>query len=150
MKDFWRLGRWRVLGAISLGAIAGAFGRYYGAIAINHLSGKWPTAITGGTFPLGTMVVNLTGAFGLGFFVTWATSKTRSKTQISTELELAIVVGFFGAYTTFSTYELETETLLLNRAWLLVAMYWGSTAILGVLCLEAGSCLASFLARKLS
>jgi len=127
---------------ISLGAIAGALGRYYVAIAVNDLCGHWLANPGGDAFPLGTMVVNLTGAFGLGFFVTW----TLSKTQISTELEQTIVVGFFGAYTTFSTYELETETLLADHAWLLMAIYWGGTAILGVLCLEAGS----FFARKVS
>lgn len=131
---------------ISLGAIAGALGRYYGAIVINRLFAQWmlewpgslAVDVGGSTFPLGTMVVNLTGAFGLGFFVTWVLDKAK----ISLELELAIVVGFFGAYTTFSTYELETETLLVNHAWLLMAVYWGGTAILGVLCLEAGSWLA--------
>lgn len=131
--------RWRVPVGISLGAIAGALSRYYIAIAINQTLGPSLVPLLGSPFPLGTMVVNLSGAFGLGFCATW----TLRQTGLSIELEKTIIVGFFGAYTTFSTYELNAETLLANHAWILVAAYWGGSAIFGVLCLEAGRFLAN-------
>ncbi|MGB3298216.1 MAG: CrcB family protein, partial [Phormidesmis sp.] len=93
---------------------------------------------TGTAFSLGTLSVNLTGAFGLGFFATWMLDRT----EISPELQLAITVGFFGSYTTFSTYELEATALLIADNWPIALLYWAGTAVLGVLCLEAGSQLA--------
>ncbi len=119
--------------AISLGAIAGSLLRYYFTLGI----GQWL-----GTAFLGTFFVNLTGAFGMGFFVTWLLRKT----QLSPELRLMMTVGFFGAYTTFSTYELDAETLLSDRHLFTTLLYWICTATLGVVCLEAGS----ILGKKLS
>lgn len=135
---------WRVPVGISLGAVAGALSRYYVATAINQTLEPSLIHLLGSPFPLGTLIVNLTGAFGLGYFVTWMLGHT----TLSVELEKAIIVGFFGAYTTFSTYELDAETLLSDRAWLLVAVYWGGSAILGVLCLEAGRFWAGKLMRR--
>ena len=120
---------------IGLGAIAGSLLRYYIALGLNHWLGT--------TLPFGTFAINLTGAFGLGFFATWLLYRT----EIPLEVQLAITVGFFGSYTTFSTYELDAETLLVKHDWPMTLLYWICTAVLGVVCLEAGSLLAKRLSR---
>ena len=59
-------------------------------------------------FPLATFVINITGSFIIGFFLTLATERM----SMSPHLRLAIAVGFVGAYTTFSTFEYETMRLI--------------------------------------
>ncbi|MGB7413109.1 MAG: fluoride efflux transporter CrcB [Thermosynechococcaceae cyanobacterium] len=116
--------------AIGLGAIAGALSRYYATVAIT----QW----LGSDFPYGTWVVNLSGAFVMGFFITLALERR----VIAPELRLMIAVGFLGSYTTFSTYELDAEQLLASSRWMLLPLYWSSSALLGVVNLELGSILA--------
>lgn len=59
-------------------------------------------------FPLATFVINVSGSFIIGFFLTLATERM----NVSPHLRLAIAVGFVGAYTTFSTFEYETIRLI--------------------------------------
>ncbi|PIG91671.1 fluoride efflux transporter CrcB [Gloeocapsopsis sp. IPPAS B-1203] len=122
----------RVPLAISFGAIAGALSRYYLTLGLN----QW----LGTAFPFGTFVINVSGAFLMGFFTHLAIERR----LISPDLRLIIAVGFLGSYTTFSTYELDADKLLTVRQWEM-PLYWIGTAFLGVLCLEFGS----FLARRL-
>ncbi|MGA7935456.1 MAG: fluoride efflux transporter CrcB [Kovacikia sp.] len=119
--------------AISLGAIAGALSRYYLTLGCS----QW----LGTTFPFGTFVINLSGALIMGFFVTLAVERT----IISPDLRLVIAVGFLGSYTTFSSYQLDTEKLLMTGSWQITLLYWSGSASLGVLCLELGT----YLARRL-
>ncbi len=123
--------RLRVPLAISLGAIAGSLLRYYLTLGLS----QW----LGNSFPFGTFVANLTGAFGLGFFATWI---ILDRVSLPPDIQLTITVGFFGAYTTFSSYELDAETLIVNRSESIALLYWVCTALLGVLCLEGGRSLA--------
>lgn len=58
-------------------------------------------------FPLGTLIINLTGSFLIGFFF-----EIFDKTTIPAEWRSFITIGFLGAYTTFSTFSLETLHLL--------------------------------------
>ena len=57
-------------------------------------------------FPIGTMVINLSGSFFLGWFLTFAANRL----TVSDTLKLAIATGFVGAYTTFSTYMFESAS----------------------------------------
>jgi CrcB protein len=82
------------IGVAVLGA-AGAYARF--AVA------GWVTALRGGgDFPIGTLVVNLTGAFALGLL-----------TGLSAGADAALVLGtgLLGAYTTFSTWMVEAQRL---------------------------------------
>jgi CrcB protein len=117
--------------AISLGAIPGALSRYY----ITKLTVQW----LGSGFPYGTFVINLTGAFVMGFFVTF----TLDRSIASPDLRLLVAVGFLGSYTTFSTYVLDTKSLLATGNYQLSLFYWAGSAVLGVIGVQAGSWLAS-------
>jgi fluoride exporter len=123
----------RTILAISLGAVPGALSRYY----LGLLLTRW----LGHHFPYATLIVNLTGALLMGFFVTLALER-----MVTTpELRLLIAVGFLGSYTTFSTYVLEADNLLRAGQPGLASLYGMGSAVMGVICLEGGS----FLARKL-
>jgi fluoride exporter len=116
--------------AISLGAIAGALSRYYLTL--------WFTQKFGIQFPYGTFFINLTGCLGMGFFVTVAIEKS-----LPPDLRLLVATGFLGAYTTFSTYGLDSLTLIHNGKIHLASFYWGGSAILGILCVQLGIFLAN-------
>src|SRR5256885_5759499 len=58
----------------------------------------------GGRFPLGTLVINVTGSFLIGLLMALFTERL----QPHPNLRLLLVVGFLGGYTTFSTFEYET------------------------------------------
>ncbi|HAX74855.1 MAG TPA: fluoride efflux transporter CrcB [Cyanobacteria bacterium UBA11372] len=117
--------------AISLGAIAGALSRYYLTV--------WFVQRFGTGFPYGTFFINLTGCFGMGFFTTLALDRVG---VISPEVRLLVATGFLGAYTTFSTYGIETLYLLRDRAFLIASLYWAGSAILGVISVQLGVILA--------
>jgi fluoride exporter len=116
--------------AISLGAVPGALGRYY----LTQLCIAW----FGPGLPVGTFVINLSGALLMGFFVTF----TLERLLTSPELRLLVAVGFLGSYTTFSTYALETRTLLQQGKLGLGLGYGIGSLVLGVLGVEVGSWLA--------
>ena len=67
----------------------------------------------GGAFPFGIFVVNLSGAFLLGLVFTYLLERS----AVSDELRLALTVGVLGAYTTFSTFSLDTIHLVQNGNW---------------------------------
>ncbi|WYL97350.1 MAG: fluoride efflux transporter CrcB [Gloeotrichia echinulata IR180] len=117
--------------AISLGAIAGALSRYY--------IGIWFAQRFGTSFPYGTFFINLSGCLAMGFFATLAVEKVAI---ISPEVRLLVATGFLGAYTTFSTYGLETISLLRTGHLLATIGYWGGSAILGIICVQLGVILA--------
>jgi len=119
--------------AVSLGAIAGALSRYYLTIDCN----QW----LGTAFPYGTFLINLSGALVMGFFTTLVLERI----ETSPDMRRLIAVSFLGSYTTFSTYELDAERLLVEGRWEITSLYWFGTATLGMLCLEFGG----FLARRL-
>lgn len=90
---------------IAVGGALGAVGRY-------TLSG-WVLGLCGEKFPYGTLAVNLIGCFLVGLVV----QVSQTTTLISEEMRKAIVIGFLGALTTFSTFGLETLRLLEQSQW---------------------------------
>lgn len=117
--------------AISLGAIAGALSRYYLTL--------WVAKTCGTGFPYGTFLINLTGCLAMGFFVTFSLERVA---VIPPEVRIMVTTGFLGAYTTFSTYGLETVTLLRDRSFTGASFYWAGSAILGVISIQLGILLA--------
>jgi len=117
--------------AISLGAVAGALSRYYITL--------WFANRFGTAFPYGTFFINITGCLAMGFFITLAFERV---TTIGPEVRLMVATGFLGAYTTFSTYGLETNVLWRDRSYSIAAFYWAGSAILGVVAVQLGIILA--------
>lgn len=62
----------------------------------------------GTSFPLGTLVINITGSFILGFLISYALATQ----NITPEIRALLTTGFCGGYTTFSTFSFETATLI--------------------------------------
>jgi CrcB protein len=89
-------------------------------------------AKTGGSFPWGILVINVTGSFLIGIF--FAFSDPDGRMLISPNWRTFLMIGICGGYTTFSSFSLETLKQLQDRQWL----YAGGNIILSVvLCLIA-------------
>ena len=88
----------------------------------------------GSTFPYGTLVINLTGCFFLGLIG----QITLNRMVVSPELRMAIAIGFFGGYTTFSSYGLQTLNLARDGEWLGVALNIVGSNVLGLLAVYLG------------
>ena len=85
---------------VGAGGALGAIGRY--------LLSTWVYSLTGRAFPWGTLAVNLLGSLLIGFLSVWLLERV----TLSAEMRALLVVGFLGAFTTFSTFSLETLVLL--------------------------------------
>lgn len=82
-------------------------GGFIGAILRYGISG-WAHKWLGGSFPFGTLSVNVLGSFFLGFFLVLANNKL----IIPDAYKDLIAIGLLGAFTTFSTFSFETISLL--------------------------------------
>jgi CrcB protein len=76
-----------------------------------YLTGHWAIAAFGTSLPYGTVIVNLVGCFALGLVVQLSSAGTWSP-----ELRTAIAVGFLGGFTTYSSFNQETLTMLSSGA----------------------------------
>ena len=109
--------------------VAGAFG----ALARYGLDG-WISRRAPTSFPWGTFAINVTGSFLLGLAFVLMTERFRPDPW----LRSAVTIGFLGAYTTFSTFSLETYRLIEDGAYgLALANVVGSVAA-GLTAVSAG------------
>lgn len=99
---------------ILLVAIGGAFG----AVA-RYLINISPLAGLFAKFPFPTFLINVTGSFLIGFMLTLLTEKF----AFGDNLRLALIVGFLGAFTTFSTFEMEIYELSRGREFYTAFLY---------------------------
>jgi CrcB protein len=115
-------------------------GGFFGAIARRVLdlaiSERNPTA-----FPLGTLVINVSGAFVLGLLFAWAIERD----VLPAEIRGPLMIGFLGAYTTFSTFMLESWRLVEDGAWPLAAANLVGSVALGLVAVLAGLALGRLL-----
>jgi CrcB protein len=114
--------------AVGVAGFVGALARVGVAQAIGRF---------GYRFPLGTMVINITGSLFLGWFLTYAGNRTISDTA-----KLAIGAGFVGAYTTFSTYMFESNKLIDEGAGIETTVNLVGSLVLGILAVRLGMWLA--------
>jgi CrcB protein len=85
-----------------LGGALGTIGRFgLGGVVAQSMNS---------VFPYGTIVVNLLGCFAIGIIDTWI----QQKMSVDPRVQLFLMAGFCGAFTTFSTFILETGNLLRN------------------------------------
>jgi CrcB protein len=110
----------------------------FGTIARWGLQGVVQDA-TGMGFPSGTLAVNLLGCFFLGFLGQLALNYA----SFPPEWRLGITVGFFGAFTTFSTFGWETVHLLEDGDWARALLYVGASVVGGLFLLKVGMSLAN-------
>ncbi|UZE97865.1 fluoride efflux transporter CrcB [Alkalimarinus alittae] len=119
--------------AIALGGALGALSRY----AVIGLVTSW----LGKTFPFGTLLVNILGSFLMGILYVIVVQKM----HLSPELKSILVVGFLGAFTTFSTFSLEAFSFISQGQLLSAVTYILSSVILCILAVWAGVSLAKLL-----
>ena len=93
----------------------------------------------GGTFPYGTLLINLTGCFFLGLIG----QILLNRVIVPPEWRMAIAVGFFGGYTTFSSFGWETAKMLEADEWLWATVYVAASVAFGLLLSVAGIRLAN-------
>ena len=95
-------------------------------------------------FPLGTLAVNGLGCFLFGFI--WAVAEERA--LLYTETRSIVLIGFMGAFTTFSTYVFESGQMLRDSEWLLAGGNFFAQNVLGLFCLYLGMVLATCMNRR--
>jgi len=110
-------------------AIGGAFG----AVA-RYLINVSPLADLFGKFPFHTFFINISGSFLIGFLLIFFTDRFME----SENMRLAIIVGFLGAFTTFSTLELELFELIRERYFTTAFAYLFLSILIGFVGLLAG------------
>jgi len=93
---------------VALGGAAGTIARYF-------VSGAAANAF-GQTFPWGTLIVNITGSFVIGFFATLTSPDGRL--LVSGPTRQFVMIGICGGYTTFSSFSLQTLNLMRDSEWL--------------------------------
>lgn len=114
-----------------------ALGSALGGVARYLLSGALQRG-TRGSFPVGTLTVNLIGCFVLGFIVQYALERP----DFSPELRLFLTAGFCGAFTTFSTFSVETFDLIEYAHYQQALLYVATSLVAGLLATAAGFMLA--------
>jgi CrcB protein len=95
--------------------LAVAFGGALGSVARYFLSGAVANAF-GETFPWGTIIINITGSFVIGFFATLTSPDGR--VFVSGITRQFVMTGICGGYTTFSSFSLQTLNLMRDEEWL--------------------------------
>jgi CrcB protein len=115
---------------IGMGGFLGAVSRYIVALWVGQ---KW-----GRIFPLGTLVVNVSGSFLISLLMSLFTEKF----MVSPQVRLFLVIGFLGAYTTFSTFEYETGNLVRDGEWLIAVANVLISVIAGFTALKLGELIA--------
>jgi CrcB protein len=113
---------------VALGGASGAVARYL--INISPLGSYLQP------FPFHTFIINITGSFLIGFLT--------AKLEMNEAMKLLLLTGFLGAYTTFSTFELETFDLMRERNLLTATLYVGLSFAVGFI----GVALGVWLGRK--
>ncbi|MEO5858995.1 MAG: fluoride efflux transporter CrcB [Pyrinomonadaceae bacterium] len=114
-------------------AVGGAFG----AVA-RYLINVSPLATIFQNFPLPTLVINVIGSFLIGFLMIILTDRF----EVSEAIRMAVIVGFLGAFTTFSTFEMEIYGLSSAREYPTAILYLLLSVVGGLLAVFAGVRLA--------
>jgi fluoride exporter len=118
---------------VSLGAIVGANLRY--------ILSRYAAKVLGPVFPYGTLIINVSGSFLVGWFMIWTTERV----LVDPRWRLLLVVGFCGGFTTFSSYAFESMAYFEQGQWLLMATNILANNLLCLAAAVAGMALARVL-----
>lgn len=120
--------------AIALGGAVGALARYALADRVNALVVPWMLGGPLSGMPVGILACNIVGSLIMGVLV-----EIFSQSALATaELKAFAMVGLLGAFTTFSTFSLETVTLLQRGDLLKAGFYMAASVLFSVLGLYLG------------
>jgi CrcB protein len=117
---------------VGLAGALGALSRY--------LLGRFIAERVSMQFPLGTMIINVSGAFVIGLLFALAGHKI-----ISTAAQLVLATGFLGGFTTFSTMSWEGVLLVRGGNTSMGFLYLGGSLLLGLMAATAGMVLGGLL-----
>ena len=121
-------------------SIIGA-GGFVGAV-LRYVVSSWVQTRSGSiVFPYGTLAVNMIGCLAIGF----VTYLVETRSMFSMEARSFILIGLFGAFTTFSTFGNETLSLIRDSRIELAAINVGSQVVVGVALVWLGRIVASAL-----
>lgn len=115
-------------------------GGFFGAIG-RHLVDGWISSLTRTAFPFGTLTVNVTGSLLAGLLFALMVERA----ALPLDLRGPLVIGFLGAYTTFSALALESWRLMDDGAWVLATVNLAGSILLGLVALMAGIALGRWL-----
>jgi CrcB protein len=93
---------------VALGGALGTIARYFVSGVVANAFGE--------TFPWGTMIINITGSFLVGFF--WTMTAPDGRLFVSGSTRQFVMTGFCGGFTTFSSFSLQTLNLMRDGEWL--------------------------------
>lgn len=111
----------RLIWYVALGGAAGSALRYVIATYIQARSGS--------PFPVGTLMVNISGSILLGLVLRYALETP----AISPDMRALLTTGVMGGYTTFSTFTYETAALLEEGDWRRAALYVGLSVVISLI-----------------
>jgi fluoride exporter len=120
---------------IAVGSGLGGMFRYWCSGAAARLIGE--------TFPWGTLIVNVAGSFVIGFFFTFTGPDGRL--LVSSTMRQFVMVGLCGGYTTFSSFSLQTLTLLQDGEFLYAGANIAASVLLCMLAVWLGHIAAAHL-----
>jgi CrcB protein len=98
--------------SVMLGGALGTGARYWASGFVAQRSGEF--------FPLGTLLVNISGSFIIGFFAT--ATDPQGRLLVSPDFRQFFTIGVLGGYTTFSSFSLQTLDLAQTGDWLKAAL----------------------------
>jgi CrcB protein len=113
---------------VAIGGALGTTARYW-------LSGVVARSV-GETFPWGTLVINVTGSFVIGFF--GALTGPDGRLFVGSTARQFVMVGMCGGYTTFSSFSLQTLNLMNDGEWLQGGVNIGLSVLLCMIAVRAG------------
>ncbi len=115
-----------------------AVGSAFGGVARFALGG-FIQQRAGPGFPVGTLIINITGSFLLGMLMRYSLQSD----FVSPEVRIMLTTGFCGGYTTFSTFAYETAGLMEDGAYGRAALYVTASVVAGVLGMFLGFAVAN-------
>ena len=122
---------------VAIGSALGGVARYWCSGIVAHYVGE--------TFPWGTLIVNVVGSFLIGLIAT--VSGTDGRFIIPAEARQFMMVGILGGFTTFSSFSLQTLTLVRDGEWLLAGANIVGSVVLCLIMVWVGHMLAVMVNR---
>jgi CrcB protein len=120
---------------VALGSAAGGLARVLAGVWLQERLGRVMPHAGAKPFPIGTLLVNVTGSLLIGFLIVVLARRTSNATM----LHSLLVLGFCGGYTTFSTFSADTMALIESGAGSLAALNVMTSLVFALLATLAGA-----------